>query len=629
MRNLTLIFIVSSLCLLMLSRCLLAAWQWRRVRQAGGLLPIVKGGLRIDANQIAIIVGIPAVLAPWLGHFPLATAITGWWFLFTWLLLVLLEVSTPQFIHEYDTRPNRLYVEYLKHPQEVFGMLWKGYKAVIFGGVAVLALFAWLGWLLFIHAPADTAMVWWLRPLVSLAAAILTFLAIRGTLGHRPINPSTVAYCGDSMLNTLPLNSLYNVSYAIYSMKNERSAEDVYGKMPTDEMLAIVGQCADLDTGPADIPTLHLQAPTTRRERPLNVVMIVQESLGAQYVGNLGGANLTPCLDELAKTAWNFTRAYATGTRSVRGLEAVVAGFPPTVSDAALRLSGAQSNFFTMAQALKLQSYRSRFIYGGEAHFDNMKSFFLGNGFDDLYDLPTFKDPAFVGTWGASDEDMFNTLHSLLDTSPEQPTFTLAFSVSNHSPWEYPSGRIDPDGDPATVENTVRYADWAMGQFFDQAMQSDYWENTVFLIVADHDSRVGGASLVPLRHFHIPAMILGADVAARRDDRLISQIDLPTTLLSIMGIQAEHPMIGRDLTKVGSERAMMQYGENYGYLQGDSLVVLEPHREPSQYRYEAPATYTPMPTDPELARIALAHALWPNWVYKHQGYTLPQLRSKA
>src|SRR5690606_34387152 len=108
-----------------------------------------------------------------------------------------------------------------------------------------------------------------------------------------------------------------------------------------------------------------------------------------------------------------------------------------------------------------------------------------------------------------------------------------------------------------------------------------------------HDSRVGGASLVPLRHFHIPAVILGADVAPRRDDRMISQIDLPTTLLSIMGIDSEHPMIGRDLTRNDAGRAMMQYGENYGYLRGDQLVVLEPGREATQYRYQAPATYEP------------------------------------
>ena len=627
MRELTIAFIVSSLLLLMGSRCLLMAWQWKRVRHVHGLLPIFKGGLRIDAHQIAIIAGIPAMLSPWFGHMPLAVAMTAWWFQLAWILLVLLEVSTPQFIFEYDTRPNRLYVEYLKHPQEVFGMLWKGYKAVIVGGVLTLLLFVWLGYVLFAHLPPDPPMTWWLRPVVTLLAAALTVLAIRGTLGHRPINPSSVAFCGDSMLNTLPLNSLYNVSYAIYSMKNERSAEDVYGKMATDEMLDIVKSCAQIDTleDPA-IPTLHTQTPTRPRERPLNLVIIVEESLGAQFVGNLGGAPLTPRLDDLAATGWNFSRAYATGTRSVRGLEAVVAGFPPTVSDAALRLSGAQSNFYTIAQTLKQQGYRSRFVYGGEAHFDNMKSFFLGNGFDELYDLPTFNEPSFVGTWGASDEDMFAQVDRLLSEPSEQPSFTLAFSVSNHSPWEYPEGRISPQGNPHTVENTVRYADWAIGDFFDKAKKSPYWENTLFLIVADHDSRVFGANLVPLRHFHIPALILGADVPARQDDRLVSQIDLPPTLLSLMGIHSQHPMIGHDLTRTCGERAMMQYGENYGYLKQDALLVLEPHRAATQYRYQAPETYTPVPVDPAFAREALAHVLWPSWVYQQQAYTLPHLR---
>ncbi|MBP6020127.1 MAG: LTA synthase family protein [Burkholderiaceae bacterium] len=626
MRALVLTFILSGLCMLTLSRCLLAFWQWQRVKQAGGLRPILLGGLRIDANQIAMIAGIPAVLSFWLGGSPLAITIVGVWFQFAWLLLVLLEVSTPQFIHEYDTRPNRLYVEYLKHPREVFGMLWKGYKGVLLGAAVVLALSAWLGFRLFGNALPEPALVWWLRPIFSLLTAVVVFLAIRGTLGHRPINPSSVAYCGDSMLNTLPLNSLYSVAYAIYSMKNERSAADVYGRLDDDEVTDIVNASAGITGLTPAIPSLHSQQASSVRTRPLNLVMIVQESLGAQYVGNLGGAQLTPHLDSLAQIGWNFTRAYATGTRSVRGLEAVVAGFPPTVSDAALRLSGAQSNFCTMAQILKPQGYRSSFIYGGEAHFDNMKSFFLGNGFDDLYDLPTFQNPAFVGTWGASDEDMFNRLHTLLDQPSDQPTFTLAFSVTNHSPWEYPEGRITPDGDPATVENTVRYADWAMGQFFERAKTCDYWKDTVFLIVADHDSRVGGANLVPLRHFHIPALILGADIQPRSDDRLISQIDLPPTLLSVMGINAQHPMPGHDLTVTAPNRAMMQYGENYGYLKGDYLLVLEPQREPTQYHYQAPDIYTPTPLDQGLAREALAHVLWPTLVYQKQAYTLPHLR---
>ena len=621
------LFALAALALFTLSRLLLTAWLWPRVRAAGGPGPILRWGLRIDLNQIAMWGGIPLLLAPWLGDQPAAIFVTGLWLQAVWLLFVLLEVSTPQFIVEYDSRPNRLYIDYLKYPKEVFGMLWKGYKLVLLAAAVVLGLAAWLGHALFAQAQPDPLPAWPWRIALTLIGAAVIVLAIRGTLGHRPINPASVAWCGDSLLNTLPLTSLYSVLFALYAIKNERSAADVYGDLPDPELHALIQAQAGIPPGPPEIPTLHHQPPARRPARPRNLVLIVEESLGAQYVGNLGGAGLTPCLDTLATQGWNFTRAYATGTRSVRGLEAVTAGFPPTLSDAALRLGDAQSRFFTLAQLLKRHGYRSRFIYGGEAHFDNMKSFFLGNGFDELHDLPTFESPAFVGTWGASDEDMFDKLHSLLSQGGDQPTLHLAFSVSNHTPWEYPAGRIPVDGDPATVQNTVRYADWAIGRFFEQARTSPYWDNTVFLIVADHDARVGGAQRIPLRHFHIPALILGAGIEPRRDDRIISQIDLPPTLLSLIGIDDAHPMIGHDLTRADAGgRAMMQYEENYGYLQGDTLAVLEPQQPASFHRYAAPDSYTPLPPDPELARIALAHALWPTWAYRHRAHTLPELR---
>ncbi len=633
MLQLTLIFILASFVLLTASRLLLAGWQWRRVQKAGGLLPILMGGLRIDAHQIAILAGIPLLASFWLGDTPFALHIAEWWFQLAWLLLGFLELATPQFITEYDSRPNRLFVEYLEHPKEVFGMLWKGYKAVIICALVLLGVLGWAGHLLFGHAAPDLPLPVWQAAPLTLVSACIIFLAIRGTLRHRPINPSTVAYCGDGLLNTLPLNSLYNVIYAIYSKKNERSAADVYGNLDSSEILDIVRKSAHIDgeTLTRAIPTLHKQiADRPEPSRPKNIVIIVEESLGAQYVANLGGQKLTPNIDQLAGMAWNFTRAYATGTRSVRGLEAISAGFPPTLSDAALRLPGAQSRFFTLAQLLKQYGYHSRFVYGGEAHFDNMKSFFLGNGFDSLHERESFNNPAFIGTWGASDEDMFNKVHSLLNTPSDQPSLTLAFTVSNHSPWEYPAGRIDVQGDPATVENTVRYSDWALGAFFERAKESAYWDNTLFLIVADHDARVGGEQLIPLKHFHIPALILGGDVQPCNDARIISQIDLAPTLLSLAGISSEHPMIGHDLTKpTGGGRAMMQFSDNYGYLKGDQLLVLEPHRPIRQFTYHAPDTYTAETVQHTLAQEALAHVLWPDWAYRHQEYTLPHLQARV
>jgi phosphoglycerol transferase MdoB-like AlkP superfamily enzyme len=627
MGKLTWRFLLLALVFLTLSRLGLSLWLWSRVQPAGGLWPILWGGWRIDLSLLALICAVPTLLWPWLGHRQWPTCITAWWYRACWLLFVLLEVSTPQFIVEYDTRPNRLYVEYLDSPHEVSAMLWHGYKGVLLAGVVALLVLGWVGfrWLRTRQPDARMKPQW--RPAATAMALVLLFLAARGTLDHRPLNASMVAFSDDSMVNTLPLNSLYSVTNAILGMRNERSAATIYGSMPEPEMQRVVRDAAGLEGPMLDprYPSMHRQQASAKPARPLNLVIIMEESLGAQFIGILGGDKLSPQFDALASQGWLLARTYATGTRSVRGLEAVNAGFLPTPAEAVLKLPRSQRGFFTIAGLLGQFGYHSRFIYGGEAHFDNMRSFFLGNGFDEVIDQPKFEvKPTFVGSWGASDEDMFNELHHRLMQDGDKPNFTLAFSVSNHTPWEYPAGRIQASSPAASVQNTVRYADWSIGQFFARAKQSPYWNHTVFLIVADHDARVFGASLVPVTHFHIPALILGAGVPVRRDEHIVSQVDLAPTLLSLIGIGSTHPMLGADLTSRYPDRAIMQYGDNYGYLKGDQLLVLEPGQQAKQFHYEVSGEkLTPVAVDPALDRLALAHALWPSWAYFNQRYVLP------
>lgn len=203
---------------------------------------------------------------------------------------------------------------------------------------------------------------------------------------------------------------------------------------------------------------------------------------------------------------------------------------------------------------------------------------------------------------------------------------------SNHSPFEFPDGRIKLHEEPkATENNAVKYTDYALGRFIAQAKASDYWKDTIFVVVADHDIRVRGRSLVPIEHFHIPGLILGADIKPRKLHTVASQIDLPPTLLSLMGVDVQHPMPGRDLTQEPADlpgRAMMQYNDNYAWMEGTKTVVLQPGKAPTHGHYDPVKKELeagPAPADAEaVARRALAHSLLPAWLYREQRYRLPE-----
>jgi phosphoglycerol transferase MdoB-like AlkP superfamily enzyme len=508
-------------------------------------------------------------------------------------------------------------------------------------GLAITGLFSMMA--LSVMLPQRQQAPRWSNRLLWLTWPLLLFLcllSIRGSLDHRPANPAMFALTGDPMVNTLILNSSWSVIHAIYGMRHEARSSEIYGKMDEaaimDEVKAArasLGDARPLLDDP-ELPTLTAQTASMKRSKPLNLVIILEESLGATFVESLGGVPVTPELEKLKKQGWWFEQLYATGTRSIRGIEAVVTGFPPTPAQAVVKLSLAQRNFASLASILGAQGYESEFIYGGEAHFDNMRSFFTGNGFNRITDENDYTNPVFKASWGVSDEDLLNKTHERLSAKHKEgkPSFTLVFTSSNHSPFEFPDGRIDLYEQPkGTDNNAVKYTDYVLGQFIKQAQASDYWKDTIFVVVADHDIRVRGDSLVPIERFHIPGLILGADLKQKTIKTVASQIDLAPTLLSLLGIDSKHPLIGRDLTREDPQtpgRAMMQYEQHYAWMEGDKVVVLRPEKAPAHGRYDKTTKHLAVvpeaPTDgAALERRALAHALLPAWLYREQRYRMP------
>lgn len=633
-------FFFLGLLVLTLSRLGLSCWHASRVSAAHGWAHVLLQGLRVDVATLCLLYGLPAVLAVLLpadgGVAALWRRLLRAWLIAATALLAFMELATPDFMSEYGLRPNRLFLEYLRYPKEVGATLLRGHLPSVLLGMSAVSVLVWallrLSRRWTAAAPATPEAAWpWRLPLAAMVLLVAT-LGVRSSLGHRPLNPAAVAFATDPTINVLPLNSLYSVAHAARDLAKRSETARIYGAMTLaaviDELRASSGLPASAYLSRA-LPTLAARPPAYRG-RPRNLVVVLEESLGAQFIGSLGGLPLSPNYDRLSTQGWALERLYATGTRSVRGIEAVVSGFPPTPAEAVVKLPATRERFFTLADLLARRGFDTAFYYGGESHFDNMRGFFLGNGFQRIVDRKDFAHPAFVGSWGVSDEDLFALADQQFRQLSAQgkPFFGLVFSSSNHDPFEFPDGRIQLHEQPKqTRNNTAKYADHALGKFFAKAMASPYWRDTVFLIVADHDSRVFGQDLVPIGNFHIPGLILGGGIAARRDARIASQIDLAPTLLSLMGIADPTPMLGQDLSdpqRLVPGRAMMQYDRNLAWMEGQDVAILQPGKPPQGFRYDpSDNRLRPQPLRPALARRALAHALWGTLAYEQELHRLP------
>jgi phosphoglycerol transferase MdoB-like AlkP superfamily enzyme len=623
-----------SLIVLSVSRVGLALWNYDRAA-TGGLSAIFLQGIRADIILVSIWIILPVLCAPILAYKRFQTGwfrFTYYWSLSGLILFLFMELATPAFMLQYDVRPNRLFIEYLRYPKEVLSTLWNGFRLPLLGGIFLTVLIAALLNRL-LKLPQSVLSTWspWKNLLLWPVAVVIVSFGIRSTTDHRAANPAFFAITGDAMVNSIVINSTYSVLYALYSMKHEARSSEIYGKLPHKEMLQYSLDWPWLKSyqfNNPEYPTLHFQTATTMRARPLNLVIILQESMGATFVKSLGGLAVTPELEKLKSEGIWFDRLFATGTRSVRGIEAVIAGYLPTPAQSVVKLSNSQNNFTTLGSVLQTAGYATQFIYGGEAHFDNMRGFFTNNGFKDIVDLPKIKNPTFVGSWGASDEDLFTAAHKELQLlhRGEKPFFSLIFTSSNHEPFEFPDDRIDLHEQPKnSVNNAVKYADWAMGRFIATAKQSDYWKDTVFLIVADHDNRVYGNNLIPVEKFQIPGLILGGPIQPETISAIASQIDLAPTLLSLVGVSSCHTMVGRDFTldKTTPGRAFLQFENYFALMEDEKIIVLKPNAEATIANYDQHTKKlvlsNELVTDTDKKR-ALAHVQLPSYLYRERRY---------
>ena len=338
-------------------------------------------------------------------------------------------------------------------------------------------------------------------------------LLARGSLTHKPLNPSNAAFCESQTANSIPVNTSFNLFYVAKHLGEDSvKKSEIFAFASLNEVVASVHSLskANFIKNDSNCPILQEIEPSIKVLKKKNVVVILMESFGAQYVKSLGGLDLAPNIDRLSEDGWFFTNMFATGHRSIRGIEAVTASNLPSPLPSIVKLTN-KEKLATLFSIYEKVGYKTSFIYGGESHFDNMRTYFFNNGTDIIIEQKDYKSPSFTASWGVSDEDLFNKANEYFSEEYKNntPFCSLIFTSSFHDPFDIPEGKVDISNiksNDVKRHMAAKYADFALGKFFEKAKKEPYYKDTIFVVIADHDSRAKNYSHFPLSNFHIPAL---------------------------------------------------------------------------------------------------------------------------
>ena len=514
-----------------------------------------------------------------------------------WGLLIFLAFGEYYFFEEYRSRFNTVAIDYVHYWTEVSGNIAEMYPvfditaACVLGAAGLVAATI----LLATSSRPDSRRSRWISGaawLAALAASISTL-----SLGE-------MQFSRERLVNELANNGLVSGLTALWTRDLDYPA--FFPTLPRDDAWKLARQAvATPDATLTDDPHSLQRRIAGDPARPrLNVVLLLEESLGSEFwgfaTGKEGKKSNTPNLDRLGKEqGLLFDHLLADGNRTIRGLEAILASFPPLPGDSIVARTRSHG-LETIAQVLKRDGYSTTFLYPGSRLFDGVGEFATENGYDRFLDQRDFEKPVFKTAWGVCNDDLYNRALAEARTARAsgQPFLITTLSISNHQPFTYPAGRIPEPPNLRSRKNAVKYVDYALGRFFAQAQQEPFWKDTIFVVVADHGARVYGSQTIPINSYQIPCLVLGpaAVTAPGVNPTPGCQLDVAPTILGLIGRPYDTVFFGHDLRRVPAEqtRALINHNRSIGLYRGERLVTFSLNKIVDAYLGTPRTGFTPL-----------------------------------
>lgn len=612
-------FILWFLVVSQLLRVCFFIWQYDEVSfNIVSVIRTLLTGLFYDIGAVTFIT-LPAILYyavmpnRWVGSW--IDKILIWIFTsLTIVVLVFTFFAELTFWDEFKTRFNFIAVDYLIYTHEVISNIDQSYPLPLLIGGVLLITFG----VLFLFYKKQAFARTFTQKASFKQTAVVLFSALLIALGYTTFITNNQAEWSSNRYNSeISKNGVYSFFAAFRN--NQMKYNEFYTSIDNNKAFGIVkGKLSSANSkftskGFSIHRTITDSIPSQEKE---NVVFILVESLSGSFMKEFGNQeNITPFLDSLAQKSVFFENLYATGTRTVRGMEAVTLCIPPTPGQSIVKRPE-NANLYTVNSIFKSKNYDCNFFYGGDGYFDNMNAYFGGNGFS-IYDrgrgsvlsdkIKTTRnnindsEVTFENAWGICDEDIFNKMLNVADQQYKnnKPFFNFVMTTSNHRPFTYPDGKVDiPSG--TCRQGAVKYTDFAIRELFKKASTKPWFKNTVFVIIADHCASSAGKDEIDVANYHIPAFIV--NLPKNNNQKIMkqcSQIDLFPTLFSLLHWNYGSDFFGKCvLDKQFEERSLMGTYRKLVLMKKEKVMILSDQKKQAFYTWDKKDnSLTPLPID--------------------------------
>lgn len=395
---------------------------------------------------------------------------------------------------------------------------------VVFSGLGVFV------YLRYIHTKLQTiTKVRWYIIVLNLVCGALFFIPARGSLDVAGMNTGAVYFSNTLQANHIAVNVVWNfLSSATQSSHNQ--TENMF--MSSEKAHEIYHDITNEQGATSE----YVISKTTQ-----NIIFIMLEGVGSDITSTLGTyTGITPQFDSLCNEGILFTNVYAAGTRTDKGVTAMLSGYPAQSQKPIMGFSNKVEKLPTISKILFERGYNTMFLYGGNKQFCNMNTLITTGAFKQVYDIQNFDNSLRTFKWGVHDEFVFQKSFETIQLSSE-PFFAFIMTLSHHEPFTVPTnGKFNEHGELAPIFTAAHYADSCLGNFIGQAKQQAWWNNTLIVLIADHaNTKPGKKTHADIERYHIPMLWIGGAIKKPMVvNKTCSQIDVPATVLNQLNISS-------------------------------------------------------------------------------------------